>query len=99
MGAPHTRGPAGGQAALSIVFAWRFPDRDFSGKILGNAYADIWPSAAAAAAALAPKLVEVVRDANAHHAAVAGREHPAPPWLKDMLLNQWAHVHMLMWSR
>lgn len=93
--------PAGGRATLSIVFTWYFPDRDFSGQILGNGYAALWPDSAAVAAALASeaKLASVVADLNAHHHAVASPQNPMPVWLKDMLVNQWSHFHMLMWYR
>ena len=38
-------------------------------------------------------------DINAHHAAVAHPLNPTPVWLKDMLVNQFAHFHMLMWYK
>eukprot|EP00038_Savillea_parva_P009621 m.184763 g.184763 ORF g.184763 m.184763 type:complete len:1027 (+) comp16225_c0_seq1:84-3164(+) len=93
--------PPGGNTTLSIVVAWHFPDRDFSGQILGNKYADLWTDSAHVASELsaAGKLEAVVSDINAHHAAVAHPLNPAPVWLKDQLVNQWSHFHMLMWYR
>eukprot|EP01051_Picozoa_sp_SAG22_P001825 SAG22_NODE_75_length_22256_cov_45.062960_12_plen_700_part_00 len=90
---------------ISIVFAWYFPDRNYKyggdkaagdGLILGNMYAELWPSSAAVATALATeaKLASVVADINAHHAAVAHPANPTPVWLKDQLLNQFSHFHM-----
>ena len=86
---------------LTLVFAWHFPDRDFSHEILGNMYATLWPDSAAVAAELATeaKLASVVADINAHHYAVASPDNPTPVWLKDQLLNQWSHFHMLMWYK
>ena len=91
--------PAGGSATLSLVFAWHFPDRDFSHQILGNMYSTFWPDSSAVAAELATeaKLASVVADINSHHYAIASPENPTPVWLKDQLLNQWSHFHMLMW--
>ena len=87
-------------ATLSIVFAWYFPDRDFSGEILGNMYASLWPSSLHVAQELGTeaKLTSVVADINKHHQVVAHPSNPTPVWLKDMLINQWSHFHMLMWS-
>jgi len=86
---------------LSIVVAWHFPDRDFYGAILGNYYANLWDNSFEVAAELAAqgRLSKVVRDINAHHAVIAHPRNPTPVWLKDMLVNQWSHFHMLMWYR
>ena len=99
--AVSSRVPAGGEGTISIVFAWHFPDRDYSGEIVGNRYAELWKDAAAVAATLDDEaaLARVVRDINAHHAAIAHADNPTPVWLKDMLLNQWSHMHMLLWLR
>ena len=32
----------------------------------------------------------------AHHNVVASKDNPTPIWLKDMLLNQFSHLHMFM---
>ena len=63
--------PASGSATLTLVFAWHFPDRDFTHQILGNMYTEIWPDSAAVVAELATeaKLTSVVADINAHHYA------------------------------
>lgn len=93
--------PPGGNATLSIVFAWHFPDRDFSHEILGNRYADLWQDSAAVASELATedRLTSVVSDINKHHGVVAHPANPTPVWLKDMLVNQWSHYHMRESSR
>ena len=49
--------------------------------------------------AAAGKLESVVADINSHHAAVAHPLNPTPEWLKDMLVNQFSHFHMLMWYK
>ena len=92
---------AGAKTTISLVFAWHFPDRDFSGQILGNMYTELWASSAAVAKELAveDKLISVVADINAHHYSVASPDNPTPLWLKDQLLNQWSHFHMLMWYK
>jgi uncharacterized protein (DUF608 family) len=71
---------AGATATLSIVLAWHFPDRDFSGQVLGNMYTAFWEDSAAVAVELASdaKLASVVKDINAHHACVASPDNPAP---------------------
>eukprot|EP00656_Telonema_subtile_P019767 TRINITY_DN20977_c0_g1_i1.p1 TRINITY_DN20977_c0_g1~~TRINITY_DN20977_c0_g1_i1.p1 ORF type:complete len:1000 (+),score=124.94 TRINITY_DN20977_c0_g1_i1:180-3179(+) len=93
--------PAGGRAELSIVFAWHFPDRDFSGETIGNMYTELWPNSSAVARELGSpeRLASVLSDINTHHSIVAHRSNPAEVWLKDMLLNQWSHLHMLMWYK
>ena len=30
---------------------------------------------------------------------MASPDNPTPVWLKDQLLNQWSHFHMLMWYK
>jgi non-lysosomal glucosylceramidase len=92
---------AGAKTTLSLVFAWHFPDRDFSRIILGNMYTELWPDSAAVAEELATesKLTSVLADINSHHHAVASPDNPTPVWLKDQLLNQWSHFHMLMWYK
>jgi hypothetical protein len=45
------------------------------------------------------KLESIVTDINAHHHVVAHPLNPTPVWLKDQLVNQWSHFHMLMWYR
>ena len=99
--AVQTQLAAGAQATLSIVFAWHFPDRDFSHVILGNMYTELWSDSSAVATELATeaKLASVVKDINSHHYAIASPENPSPVWLKDQLLNQWSHFHMLMWYK
>ena len=86
---------AGENATLSIVLAWHFPDRDFSGEILGNMYTELWDNSSTVAAHLGKSttLASVVADLNAHHHAIAGRSNPMPEWLKDQLVNQWSHFH------
>lgn len=91
----------GAKTTLSLVLAWHFPDRDFSHIILGNMYTELWKNSAAVAEELATesKLTSVVADINAHHYSVASPDNPTPVWLKDQLLNQWSHFHMLMWYK
>ena len=93
--------PAGGNATLSIIFAWHFPNRDFTHTVLGNMYTELWPSSGAVAAELGTeaKLKDVITDINTHHQVIAHRDNPTPVWLKDMLINQWSHFHMLMWYK
>lgn len=64
-------------------------------------YTELWPDSAAVAEELASetKLSSVVADINSHHYAVASPNNPTPVWLKDQLLNQWSHFHMLMWYK
>ena len=71
------------------------------GESLGNFYSTLWPNSSSVALALGTedKLSAVVADVNAHHAAIAHERNPTPVWLKDMLLNQWSHYHMLLWLR
>ena len=90
---------AGETASLSIVLAWSFPDRDFSGTILGNKYSEVWGSSESAARSVASRLPEIVHDINKFHKTIAAKESPFPEWLKDMLLNQFSHAHMMMWYR
>lgn len=61
----------------------------------------MWPDSAAVAEELATeaKLSSVLADINSHHYAVASPSNPTPVWLKDQLLNQWSHFHMLMWYK
>ena len=56
----------GEKKTLSLVFAWHFPDRDFSRIILGNMYTELWADSAAVAQSLASesKLASVVADIN-----------------------------------
>jgi uncharacterized protein YejL (UPF0352 family) len=86
----------GEKKTLSLVFAWHFPDRDFSRIILGNMYTELWADSAAVAQSLASesKLASVVADINSHHYAIASPQNPTPVWLKDQLLNQWSHFHV-----
>ena len=41
----------------------------------------------------------MAHDINKHHAVVASVDNPQPDWLKDMIVNQWSHMHMMMWYR
>lgn len=93
--------PAGAKGSVSIVFAWHFPNRDFSGEVLGNAYTNLWRDSNEVASALADESVlrRVVADINKHHRVVASVDNPTPVWLKDMLVNQWAQMHMMMWFK
>jgi hypothetical protein len=93
--------PPGSNVTLTIVFAWHFPNRDFSHQVLGNMYTELWPSSTAVATELgtSARLTQVVTDINTHHQAIAHPSNPTPVWLKDMLINQWAHFHMLMWYK
>merc|ERR1711871_964488 len=85
--------PPGATRSLRIIFAWHFPDRDYSGEILGNKYADFWPNSSAVARELGreARLAGLVADINSHHKVVAHEQNPTPTWLKDMLVNQWSH--------
>eukprot|EP00912_Choanoflagellata_sp_UC4_P002296 UC4_evm1s1444 len=93
--------PPGHSACLSIIFSWHFPDRDFSRVILGNMYTEFWQNSSVVANELASdeRLADIVRDINSHHFAIAHPLNPTPIWLKDMLVNQWSHLHMLMWYK
>ena len=88
---PHTTVP------FDVLLA----PRDFSGQILGNMYTTFWEDSAAVASELASetRLASVVGDINAHHESIASPLNPPPVWLKDMLVNQWSHFHMLMWYK
>ena len=89
----------GGTATLTIVFAWSFPIRNWNGGAsLGNLYTSFYSDSAEASARLATpaQLAATVAAINAHHNVVASPANPAPSWLKDMLLNQFSHAHMLM---
>ena len=35
----------------------------------------------------------------AHHAVIAHPLNPTPVWIKDMLVNQFSHFHMMMWYK
>ena len=90
----------GGTATFTIVFAWSFPYRTWNGgPVLGNGYSALYPDSVAAASHLATPaaLAAAVTAINAHHEVIASPRNPAPVWLKDMLLNQFSHAHMLMW--
>lgn len=89
----------GTTTTVSIVFAWHFKDRDFSHQILGNMYGEFWENSSAVAKEFGDvsKLSNVVKNINSHHTAVAHPLNPMPVWLKDMLVNQFSHFHMLMW--
>lgn len=99
---------ANSSSTLTIIFSWYFSDRNYhagggpgDGDILGNGYANLWDGSAEVASemAAAGKLESVVADINSHHAAVAHPLNPTPEWLKDMLVNQFSHFHMLMWYK
>lgn len=45
--------PRNSSITLSVVVAWHFPNRDFSGQILGNNYANFWADSVDVATALA----------------------------------------------
>lgn len=53
--------PGNSTVTLSIVFAWHFPHRDFSGTILGNNYANVWADSVAVATELADEQVGLRR--------------------------------------
>ena len=92
--------PAGGTATASIVFAWSFPNRNYRNNIFGNFYSNIWPTSAAVAKEFtSTQLANVVQDINAHHYSIASPDNPTPAWLKDMLINQFSHFHMMMWFK
>lgn len=46
-------------ATITVIFAWRFAERYFTGKSIGNYYAVLHPSATAAAEGLASRLAQV----------------------------------------
>ena len=57
--------PAGGTSTVSVVFAWRLPNRLYVGEELGNYYAALSPSAVTTAMAVASSLDDIVADASA----------------------------------
>ena len=94
--------PPRSTGTASAIFAWYFEDRNYRShgvnNIYGNYYQHLFKDSAAAAAALASEaaLESVAADINAHHRAVAHPDNPTPVWLKDMLVNQFSHFHMIM---
>ena len=89
----------GESVALTIVFAWYFPDRDHMGESIGNFYANLWPSSAAVAAELATEAAQlrVVQALNAHHAVFAASSLPA--WIADNAINHMSHFRGFIWTR
>ena len=89
----------GESVALTIVFAWFFPDRDHMGEKIGNFYSNLWPSSAAVAAELATdaKQLSVVQALNAHQAVVAGSS--LPEWIADNAINHMSHFRGFIWTR
>lgn len=93
--------PPGGNATLSIVFAWSFPNRDHAGENIGNFYSTLWEDSAATARELAAPgaLERVATDLAAHHAVFAGAGSSLPDWLADFAVNGMSHFRGLIWSR
>jgi hypothetical protein len=69
--------PAGGTATVSVVFAWRLPNRLYVGEELGNQYARMTTSAVATAVDVGSNLDEVVSDAAAWNKVII--RTPPPP--------------------
>eukprot|EP01050_Picozoa_sp_SAG11_P024208 SAG11_NODE_5087_length_1668_cov_1.455704_4_plen_273_part_00 len=86
---------AGAKTTLSLVFAWHFPDRDFSHIILGNMYTELWPDSAGVAEELATesKLTSVLADINSHHHAVASPDNWSHVCLQERLQDQGSRLY------
>lgn len=94
--------PAGGAAAVSVVFAWYFPHRDHMNVDIGNFYANLWASSGAVAGALGSRdaLAGAVSVINAHHAVFAPlAASPLPDWVSDFAINEMSHFRGLIWTR
>lgn len=93
--------PAGGNATLSIVFAWYFPHRDHSGEDIGNFYSTLWDTASEVSDGLAADgaLSSVVATLNAHHSVFTNANSSLPDWLGDHAVNQMSHMRGMIWSR
>eukprot|EP01045_Picozoa_sp_COSAG04_P005190 COSAG04_NODE_236_length_19126_cov_8.932885_8_plen_354_part_00 len=91
--------PPGQNRTLVIVLGWHFKTRYFTNSPIGNYYANLHPSAAAAAAGLAARLPAVVDTVRGWHAAFfnPAPEPTVPQWLQDVLVNsmsQWRSAFM-----
>jgi non-lysosomal glucosylceramidase len=97
----------GATEAVSLLWAWHFPNKDWYQQTVGNFYANLWPDSAAVAAELAAagRLASVVGDINAHHVVMMGPPassalppSPIPDWLRDSLTNQFSHFRSMHWT-
>ena len=100
--------PANGDAEVSIVWSWHFPNKDWDGQFVGNFYTNLWNSSDAVAEELCEqgRLASVVADINAHHVVLMGPPpssplppSPIPDWLRDVLVNQVSHFKMMHWTK
>lgn len=88
--------PAGGNRTLTIIFAWHFPTRYFTGKPIGNYYANLHKDAASTAAGMADRLPGLVSTYRNWHAAFF-EASSLPVWLQDVIVNsmsQWRSAFM-----
>jgi non-lysosomal glucosylceramidase len=90
----------GESRAVTLVFAWYFPNRDYMLKTLGTWYQNLYPSSSAVLDDVATPADQeaTVADLNAHHQvfAGAGGMGSEPAWLVDTSINSFSHMRSAM---
>ena len=80
--------PPGTTKSLTLVFSWRFPDRNYVGEELGNFYSEIYSSSSLAAEAMASRVSEIASEGAAFNRLFTNSSYPA--WFQDFLINSLA---------
>ena len=92
--------PAGGNATLSVVFSWFFPDRDHSGANIGNFYRNLFNDSLDVGRSILEAdgsgLTTVVSDILALHSVYYNTS--LPDYLVDSLVNSFSHLRSAMWA-
>jgi non-lysosomal glucosylceramidase len=78
----------GATQAITLVFAWRMPLRNYVGEPLGNFYSEIVESSTAAADSMAERLEEVAVEGGAFNQLFTNSTYPR--WFQDFLINSLA---------
>ena len=84
----------GATGAVTLVFAWYLPNRDYMGANLGAFYGNLFAGSNAVASELADVAEQrrVVGDINAHHAVFLAAPRSEPDWLADIAVNSFSHM-------
>lgn len=84
----------GASGAVTLVFAWFLPNRDYLGENVGAFYGNLFNSSNDVATALADVAEQrrVVADINAHHAVFLAAPRSEPDWLADIAVNSFSHM-------